>query len=306
MKIHHLNATTLLHLKAKSLLQSHDSWRAIYFNFSTHTEVCSDGLRTHFVVEIIKELLAEDEGFVYLCEDRDIVILFQGQVKPIMEKLGSHIQGLEGNRAATPQPQDNLVTVFDLSRHWQIFFDLCESKTQDDEPVEAHKPEIPFIPEAAFLEPDEQLFQAAKGKRMARRRLNVLVVEDEAFTRRLIVGALRDHFDVIEAESGSEAFAAYSLNAPDLVFLDIELPDINGQVVLQKLIHLDPQAFIVMLSGSSFKENILAALEVGAQGFVTKPFAKEKLMHYLKLRENVQQRAGVPFVPQNYSQENRI
>ena len=44
-----------------------------------------------------------------------------------------------------------------------------------------------------------------------------------------------------------------------------------------------------MLSANSMKENILAALEKGAQGFVTKPFAKEKLMHYLRVRESMRQ-----------------
>jgi DNA-binding NtrC family response regulator len=56
----------------------------------------------------------------------------------------------------------------------------------------------------------------------------------------------------------------------------------NGHVILQEIVSFDPDAFVVILSGNSFKENIIAALEDGAQGFVTKPFTKDKLLHYIE------------------------
>lgn len=291
MKIHNHNATHFLFEKAKSLAQFHDSWRCIYFNFSDQKDQYSDGLRTHFVVKIIKELLADDDGNIYLCDDGDIFILFQGAVKPIIAKLGEHFEGLKSERVFI-QPEDNLFTVFDFSQHWQIFFNLCKAKAMQAQSQVYSQPIIgseasAVAPPPKLLEPDRELFLAAAVKRRSRKQLSVLVVEDDAFTRRLIGGILKDHYNVIEAGDGEEALAAYSSHAPDMVFLDIELPDINGQVVLQKLISLDADAFIVMLSASSFKENILAALEVGAQGFVTKPFAREKLMHYLNMRDKL-------------------
>ena len=136
-------------------------------------------------------------------------------------------------------------------------------------------------------DPDADLFNVASAKRNNRVRRLVLLVEDDPFTRRLVMTSLKGDYDVMEAGNGEEAIRAYENFAPDAVFLDIGLPDVNGQVILGKLLALDKFAFVIMLSANSVKENILAALEKGAQGFVTKPFAKDKLIHYLRLCDNM-------------------
>ena len=184
------------------------------------------------------------------------------------------------------QPEDELYTVFDLSTHWQIFLALCKSKVTEPMPQAVPVILTPVAQTKATLpQPDEAVFRTACTKRHGRKQLTVLVVEDDPFTRRLVISTLKGQFDVIEAADGVQAIHAYEMHAPDLVFLDIELPDVNGHVILAKLLALDPSAFIVMLSANSIKENILAALEKGAHGFVSKPFTKEKLMHYLQLCE---------------------
>jgi two-component system chemotaxis response regulator CheY len=90
---------------------------------------------------------------------------------------------------------------------------------------------------------------------------------------------------VLEAGDCATALHLYAMHAPDATFLDIELPDANGYTVLKQCVAADKAAFIVMLSANSVKEHILASLEEGAQGFVTKPFTKEKLIHYLNMCE---------------------
>lgn len=179
--------------------------------------------------------------------------------------------------------------MFDLSKHWNIFFTLCKSKAgkAEPKPVAAEaKPVNKSLPEL-----DLDIFKAAAAQRSTRKRPVVMIVEDDPFTRRLVLMALKADFDVVEAENGASAIEAYQTYAPDAAFLDIELPDTNGHIILKKLITADKGAFIVMLSANSMKENVLAALEIGAQGFVTKPFAKEKLMHYLNLCQMAHQRS---------------
>ena len=73
----------------------------------------------------------------------------------------------------------------------------------------------------------------------------------------------------------------YVTHAPDVLFLDIELPDITGHDVLQKVLEMDPDAFVIMLSGNGNKENIFKAMKTGAKGFVGKPFTKDKLLQYI-------------------------
>lgn len=288
MRLFNQDAETLLFEKVKSLSQQHNSWRCIYINFSTHKDEYSEGLRTHVVTNIIKELLEGDDGFIYLCDDGDVFILFQGQATPIIDRLGEHFKGL-GKEKGKIQPQDDIYTVFDLSTHWEIFFALCKGKVPQISPVNATKNTQQPIRKNSLREPDAVLFAAAAKKRPQRTRPLVLIVEDDPFTRRLVMNSLKADFDMIEAGDGEEAIRCYESSAPDAVFLDIGLPDVNGQVILGKLLAADKFAFVVMLSANSIKENILAALEKGAQGFVTKPFSKEKLMHYLRLCETMRQ-----------------
>jgi len=290
MKLFSKNAESLLFEKVKSLTERHDSWRCLYINFSDHKEEYSDGLRTHVVTNIIKEMLEGEDGYIYLCEDGDVFILFQGKASLILSKLGEQFKGLSDAKGNL-KPTDEIYSLFDLSAHWEAFFTLCKKKAaQISEEVARAAIAAQAVPQKNTLrEPDADLFRAALLKRAGRKRMLVLLVEDDPFTRRLVNTSIKGDYDVIEAGDGNEAIRQYETLAPDAVFLDIGLPDVNGQVILNKLIALDKSVFVVMLSANSIKENILAALEKGAQGFVAKPFAKEKLMHYLRLCATLRQ-----------------
>ena len=290
MKLYSHQAAGFLHAKAKSISEQPDSWRCIYLDFTSQKDAYSDGVRSYVVTNIFKDLLEGEDGYVYLCDDGDVFILFQGKVSDIMGRLGEHFKGLAEGRSLHGG-EEAICTVFDLSMQWNVFFALCEQKLTllQNELSKAGQVAAVTTVNKPLRDVDQQMFQAATYKRAGRKRLLVLVVEDDPFTRRLVSGALKANYDVVEAEDGESALRAFESNAPDAVFLDIELPDTNGHVVLGKLLACDKSAFIVMLSANSMKENILAALEKGAQGFVTKPFAKEKLMHYLRVRESMRQ-----------------
>ena len=286
MRLYTHQAEQILFDKAKSISEQHNSWRCIYIDFTSHKDQCSDGLRTHVVTNIIKELQDGEDGYIYLCDDGDVFILFQGKTKEIIEKLGEHFKWL-GNSKHSAHLEDNFFNVLDLSQSWEQFYTLCRDKAVNISKEHPNLQRIASAAQPALRDPDRELFNAALAKRPNRQRLLVLVVEDDSFTRRLFTGTLKADYDILEAGDGAEAVRAFEGHAPDVVFLDIELPDTNGHVILHKMLACDKAAFIVMLSANSVKENILAALEKGAQGFVTKPFAKEKLMHYLRLGDNM-------------------
>lgn len=81
-----------------------------------------------------------------------------------------------------------------------------------------------------------------------------------------------------EALNGKEAIEKYKTFHPDLVFLDIIMPDISGDKTLEEIIAFDKAARVIMLSSLGTKEKVLECLKKGAENFVMKPIEKEKLV----------------------------
>ncbi len=124
--------------------------------------------------------------------------------------------------------------------------------------------------------------QAMSNKRDLRQYVKVMVVEDDVLSRKLVRSILEKHYSTTVEANGWGALTSYVATAPDIVFLDIGLPDISGNDLCAKLLEIDPKAHIVMLSGNGNKENIACAVEKGAKGFVVKPFSTQKLLQHIQ------------------------
>ncbi len=106
----------------------------------------------------------------------------------------------------------------------------------------------------------------------------VLLVEDERKLRELVRSYLeRAGFTVLSTGSGAEAITLAAAASPDLVVLDLGLPDVPGEVVARELRAAGPIP-IVMLTAKSAEEDRIAGLELGADDYVTKPFSPRELV----------------------------
>jgi DNA-binding response OmpR family regulator len=106
----------------------------------------------------------------------------------------------------------------------------------------------------------------------------VLVVEDERKLRDLVRSYLeRAGFTVLSTESGAEAITMASASAPDLVILDLGLPDVPGEAVAREL-RATSVTPILMLTAKSTEEDRIRGLELGADDYVTKPFSPRELV----------------------------
>lgn len=120
-----------------------------------------------------------------------------------------------------------------------------------------------------------------KNRRAGRKSSEIMIIEDDAFSRRLVENVLQKKFPLTGLGEATHALDTYARIAPDLLFLDINLPDVTGHELLEKIIALDPDAYVIMLSGNCDKGNITQAMSKGAKGFIAKPFTKEKLFQYI-------------------------
>lgn len=118
---------------------------------------------------------------------------------------------------------------------------------------------------------------------MPRKLPKVLIVDDIAVARDLTRAMLRslDITQIFDASTGIEAVTLFQRERPDLVFLDICMPDMDGIQALAVMLADNPAAFVVMNSAESTKQNALAAMELGARGFIVKPFNMQKLQDIL-------------------------
>src|SRR5262249_47831999 len=106
----------------------------------------------------------------------------------------------------------------------------------------------------------------------------VLLVEDERKLRDLVRSYLeRAGFTVLSTGSGAEAIMMASSAAPDLIVLDLGLPDVPGETVASELRAVAPTP-IVMLTAKSAEEDRIRGLELGADDYVTKPFSPRELV----------------------------
>jgi two-component system KDP operon response regulator KdpE len=127
--------------------------------------------------------------------------------------------------------------------------------------------------------------------------VSVLVVDDEPPIRRLLRTSLfAQGYRVIEAERGTEAIESIRQQKPDIVVLDLGLPDIDGLAVIQR-VRQDSLVPIIVLSSRSDERGKVEALDLGADDYVTKPFGMEELVARIRtaLRHRLQQQ-GEPAV----------
>lgn len=119
--------------------------------------------------------------------------------------------------------------------------------------------------------------------------LVILVVEDYMIFSKEVRHALPQH-RVILARTVEEARARYEEWLPNITFLDIDLPDGDGFAVLDFIRTVDPDTYVIMLSGSKLQDDITTAQRKKANGYIIKPFTRSRIEQcveeYLKTRES--------------------
>ena len=107
----------------------------------------------------------------------------------------------------------------------------------------------------------------------------ILIVDDEPAILRALFTVLDAHgYATIEAQSGERAVARVASNTPDLVILDLGLPDIDGQEVIRRIRSFDAGTPILVLSAHGDDASKVAALDAGADDYVPKPFSMPELL----------------------------
>lgn len=108
----------------------------------------------------------------------------------------------------------------------------------------------------------------------------ILIVDDAAFMRMMIKDILtKNGFEVVgEAADGAQAISLYQELQPDLVTMDITMPEMDGITALKEIKAVNPSAKIIMCSAMGQQAMVIDAIQAGARDFIVKPFQADRVI----------------------------
>ncbi|EST52551.1 chemotaxis protein CheY [Brevibacillus panacihumi W25] len=112
----------------------------------------------------------------------------------------------------------------------------------------------------------------------------VLIVDDAAFMRMMIKEILsKNGYTVVgEASDGAQAVEKYKELGPDLVTMDITMPEMDGIAALKEIKKMDPNARVIMCSAMGQQAMVIDAIQAGAKDFIVKPFQADRVLEAIK------------------------
>ena len=113
---------------------------------------------------------------------------------------------------------------------------------------------------------------------------NILICDDAAFMRMMIKDILtKNGYGIAgEAENGVVAIDKYKETKPDLVLMDITMPEMDGIQALKKIRENDPSALVIMCSAMGQQAMVIEAIQSGAKDFIVKPFQADRVLEAVK------------------------
>jgi two-component system, chemotaxis family, chemotaxis protein CheY len=122
-------------------------------------------------------------------------------------------------------------------------------------------------------------FDHNQQKQGVLRMTKVLVVDDAEFLRVRITKMLAgEGYEVNEAENGARALELYQQIKPDVVLMDITMPEMDGLTALKSIKGIDPNARIIMLTALGQESVVMEAVKAGAKDFVVKPYDSDRVL----------------------------
>ncbi|SDB04870.1 two-component system, chemotaxis family, response regulator CheY [Pseudobutyrivibrio sp. YE44] len=115
----------------------------------------------------------------------------------------------------------------------------------------------------------------------------ILVCDDSILARKQLMDAIKEEAEggtFIEGVNGQDAVDKYKAEKPDIVFMDIVMPEKDGTTALAEIKEFDKDAVIIIVSSVGTQEQLKKAIQLGAKDFIQKPFEKNQIKEIIELR----------------------
>ena len=241
-----------------------------------------------FLLAIKPALSDVTEAKLFVLENGDFYISWLGMQKKTYQQLNAVITGsllraeLKDSGAVYTDPQI-------MGDELMAFLRAGETERSDKAVLAAKEKTAAAIapqntPEGELMKPtskQKETFHLAREHKGERSKLQILVVEDQPFLRKMLKQILDENHQVETAGGMREGWNLYLEKAPDIVFLDINLDDGNGHTLAQSIRQFDPDAYIVMVTAHNQKEQLETAMYNRVDGYVVKPYNRKQISGYI-------------------------
>lgn len=290
MRIHAVGAHIAFHEHLDEIKSSKSAsqWRCFVTKLprDLYNDPYAQRILLNFIEENYKEFEVYEFAF-YWMKTGHIFLLFQGRMKKAHEAFDRFLDfASEGEDHAKPHFElyhmgKEMGWVDDAFEESLNIIELTKKPVKIDtliaEANEEQKKVIkPKKKKKKLEEEEEEELRSRNAERSMRVRPILLVVEDERMTQSFIEALTEPYCDVIIADTIAQGYDYYQRYWPNIVFMDIELPDGDGQDLTEQICEEDPESYVVMVSANISTESIARCKSIGAKGFVAKPVTRDR------------------------------
>lgn len=239
-----------------------EEWKCLHIHDPDLVKIRENETSLMATEAVMASYLDNLEGWVFHNGGADIFILCRHIKERDFLNIGKHILEL----VLETHSKTAALRLIDLGQDSERFLNIVLNEKHID------------TPDIVFKKTTNDQESSLSDNHMWKR---VLLVEDDDVTRWMVRRTLKEECFVATATCVRKSYASFKAFQPDITFLDLELPDGTGFEILEWIMQYDPGAYVVIFSSHDDPENRTKALSLGAKGFITKPFLKDKLMAHI-------------------------
>lgn len=282
MKIIRSDSEKYLLERIESLRKGQAAWSAVHIRLS-RLKAPPQSHSVRATENVIGAIPGTDDATLFVFANYDLLLL--------LPRLDNDTVGKVIDEVSIAFAEDDLAQTFIDGRGNA----LCMSYASKDDLVDLHRLVIRMQRGKGETDqerppnyvPNAERFRCMKEQRLYRMKPGILLAEDQRFSQQLVLEIIGGSYDVITAGNGIDALQLYVQHAPNIVFLDIDIPGMSGLDVLETITGMDEDAFVVMLTASHLQSHVQQAIDHRARGYIVKPFTRQKIDQYLNFYRKI-------------------
>ena len=221
------------------------------------------------------------EGSVYFIANRHMVLLLPFLSPDTVEVIQKDIVYFFSDlQLSTKAGKEISIHSYDL------LTDIDKYTSKIDSLLNRQEKKIKINLEKVFQEiQNPEIFSSLCAARKNRSTKTILIIEDQVFSQKILKKSIEGNYKILTSENAVGGLKSYLASAPDLVFLDWQLPDADGMAFLDVIKKIDTDAYVIMSTANNTSENVKTALNKGVKGYITKPYTRTKVAKNLAVFE---------------------